>query len=423
MADADLAEKAANRAAALTRLPSLQSDIVLLAVIAILLGYFAIEQAHYWQSFEKDHLRFKILVAWLAFLEMMFFAIRFSGSYLAVTSALTGGAGYRPGFLSIWSIAVTTCIEATSEGFFVYRLWLVTERWWMKIISVTLWLYSFVSHCVWVGLAGRDGSSSILDGSRQLVIVQIAFWATFIECSFVASCLIYELQFAEGRAVIKRNTSSSAIGQLVSLAMRTSGILLIFELIVAVAVSVQSQPPRALLIEVDFAATIYTVLAATIVIFTLNWRATVRVSSSAGVQSMAPPQPGESIRTPTFMRSLSRTGEGYGMGSRRRSSRGGGEWPGGVSVQTVTTSVSHTHDDGDGEGLRAGEDDGVGERTEGRTLELVELPATSDFLSPLGWKAKERLAKDSIADGDLGRTADSPSGSTDSAKSVPRPDL
>lgn len=37
MADADLAEKAANRAAALTRLPSLQSDIVLLAVIAILL--------------------------------------------------------------------------------------------------------------------------------------------------------------------------------------------------------------------------------------------------------------------------------------------------------------------------------------------------------------------------------------------------
>lgn len=119
---------------------------------------------------------------------------------------------------------------------------------------------------------------------------------------------------------------------------------------------------------------------------------------------MAPPQPGDSIRTPTFMRSLSRTGEGYGMGSRRRSSRGGAEWPGGVSVQTVTTSVSHTHDDGDGEGLRAGEDDGVGERTEGRTLELVELPATSDFLSPLGWKAKERLAKDSIADGDLGRT-------------------
>jgi len=58
---------------------------------------------------------------------------------------------------------------------------------------------------------------------QQLVVVIIAFWGTFAEGSFVATCLLYELQFAHDRKVIKRNRKSSAVGRLVSLAMRTSG--------------------------------------------------------------------------------------------------------------------------------------------------------------------------------------------------------
>lgn len=45
--------------------------------------------------------------------------------------------------------------------------------------------------------------------------------ATFVEGSFVSGCLLYELQFAEDRKIIRK--SNTAIGQLVSLAMRTSG--------------------------------------------------------------------------------------------------------------------------------------------------------------------------------------------------------
>lgn len=51
---------------------------------------------------------------------------------------------------------------------------------------------------------------------------------TFAEGIFVALCLLYELQFAEDRKIIKRNRKSTAVGRLFSLAMRTSGCVLSF---------------------------------------------------------------------------------------------------------------------------------------------------------------------------------------------------
>jgi len=59
-----------------------------------------------------------------------------------------------------------TLIEATVEGFFVWRLWTVTKKWWMRYISVFLWAFSFVAHCVWVGMAGAAGRSNIVDDAN-----------------------------------------------------------------------------------------------------------------------------------------------------------------------------------------------------------------------------------------------------------------
>ncbi|GAA6052979.1 hypothetical protein JCM3770_001161 [Rhodotorula araucariae] len=397
---ADALQKAVNRTAAQERLATLQADLVLLAVVAILLGYFVIEQVHYWTRFPKDHVRFKVLVAWLAGLEAMFFAIRFSGLWITSTSVIVGGAGVKPGFLSIWSTVVTTLIEATVEGFFVFRLWLVTKKLWMRWISVFLWAFSFIAHIVWAGMAGAAGRSNIVDDSQQLRVVIIAFWVpsallptplhaltygsavqgTFAEGCFVATCLLYELQFAQGRKVINRQQSSSAIGRLASLAMRTSGILVVFELIVAIAVSIPTQPARALLFEVEFSAAIYTVLAAIIVLYTLNWRATVRPPSSAagaggdvreGARARAP-----ETSMPTFLCGLPSVGSGGGGTGAGAGADVAPPPPpppraaaAGVNVQTVTTSVVHVLGDADGaegEGAREREGDGEGKaRSEG----------------------------------------------------------
>ncbi|GAA5839365.1 hypothetical protein JCM9279_005918 [Rhodotorula babjevae] len=337
-------QKVVDRIAAQERLPTLQADLVLLAVISILLGYFCVEQQRYWTRFPNDHVRFKLLAAWLAFLEAMFFAIRFAATWITTSDAVLGGAGQRPGFLTVWSTVVTTLIEASVEGFFVWRLWTVTKKWWMRYISVFLWAFSFVAHVVWVGKAGAAGRSNIVDDADQLVAVITSFWGTFAEGTFVALCLLYELQFAEDRKIIKRDRKSTAVGRLFSLAMRTSGILVVFELIVAIAVTIQSQPRRALLIEVEFSfvplvllpalartdlflspslarsAGIYTVLAAIIVLFTLNWRATIRAPGDGGLGgarggavgggagAAADDATRGNVPTPTFLRSAARGG-------------------------------------------------------------------------------------------------------------------
>ncbi|GAA6050273.1 hypothetical protein NBRC10513_008027 [Rhodotorula toruloides] len=260
-----------------------EAELVLLAVVGGLYGYFLVELATYWERFgSRDHLRFRILAIWLALAELMYFAIHVASTYTAAVSLVKGGDGLRPSILSIWSIVITTLLEATIEGFFVFRLWLVTRKRWVRSISAFLWAFSFSAHAVWVGIAGRHGRSNITNDPQQLVCVQIAFWATFVEGCFVSGCLLYELQFAEDRKIVRK--SNSAIGQLVSLAMRTSGILVVFELLVAIAVSITRQPEHALVTEVQYAATIYTILGAIIILFTLNWRSTIRdPSRSTGV--------------------------------------------------------------------------------------------------------------------------------------------
>ncbi|KAJ8293764.1 hypothetical protein OF846_003028 [Rhodotorula toruloides] len=266
-----------------------EAELVLLAVVGGLFGYFLVELATYWDGFgSRDHLRFRILAIWLALAELMYFAIHVASTYTAAVSLVQGGDGLRPSILSIWSIVITTLLEATIEGFFVFRLWLVTRKRWVRSISAFLWAFSFSAHAVWVGIAGRHGRSNITSDPKQLVCVQIAFWATFVEGCFVSGCLLYELQFAEDRKIIRR--SNSAIGQLVSLAMRTSGrVQPRFSSFSSCSLrsqyrSLDSLSTLSSYTEVQYAATIYTTLGAIIILFTLNWRSTIRdPSRSTGV--------------------------------------------------------------------------------------------------------------------------------------------
>lgn len=86
-----------------------------------------------------------------------------------------------------------------------------------------------------------------------------SFWGTAAENIWISGCLIYELAFSRDRKALK-GSSNGSISKLVSLAMRTSAILIVFELMVAILVSVGNQNPTALSIETSFATAIYTVL-------------------------------------------------------------------------------------------------------------------------------------------------------------------
>ncbi|GAA5827394.1 hypothetical protein JCM11251_003792 [Rhodosporidiobolus azoricus] len=252
--------------------------VILIACQSALFGYFILELAYYFQRFPSDRTGFRILVFWLATLILAYYAVRLAGAFHTVDAKVSGASEVAwPAGLGLASIALTSCVESTTEGFYVWRLWRVTKRIWMRAISCTLWLFSTTAHLVWIGIAAQDGRASLVNEPRQLLIVQLAFWGTFAEGIFVATCLLYELQFANDRKAIKQSTNST-VSQLVSLAMRTSGILVVFELVVATAVSVRSQPSFALITEVEYAAGIYTILAAIVTLYTLNFRSVMRAA-------------------------------------------------------------------------------------------------------------------------------------------------
>ncbi|GAA6028840.1 hypothetical protein JCM8097_007420 [Rhodosporidiobolus ruineniae] len=251
-----------------------QTSVVLVA------GYFILELLTYVRRFPNDRLGFKILAGWLAFLAVFYYAVRLSGEYLAIDCRLRGEEERQPTSLSLMSLSLTSLVEATVEGFFCWRLSRVTKKVWMRAVAFTLWTFSTSAHIAWVVIAGLSGHASVND-PKQLLVVQLAFWGTFAEGSFVAGALLYELQFATDRKVIQRSANST-LSQLVSLAMRTSGILVVFELLVAIAVSIRSQPKFAISTEVEFAAALYTLLAIIVVLYTLNYRSVMRASGPSG---------------------------------------------------------------------------------------------------------------------------------------------
>ncbi|GAA6010114.1 hypothetical protein JCM10207_007565 [Rhodosporidiobolus poonsookiae] len=253
-----------------------QAYLVLIICQSALFGYCALEAVYYFSRFPKDRLGFKVLVVWLCFLEVTYYAVRLAMMYVMLDTRLDDDPDSEtPGPLNLLGVALTTCVEASTEGFYVWRLWRVTKRKWMRGIACCLWLFSTSSHIAWVTLGGIEGRASIVGNPRQLPVVQCAFWGTFAEGIFVATCLLYELQFANDRKAIK-HSSNSTVSQLFSLALRTSGILVIFEVIVAVAVSIRSQPSHVIVLEIEFAAGLYTILASIVVLYTLNYRSTLR---------------------------------------------------------------------------------------------------------------------------------------------------
>jgi hypothetical protein len=97
----------------------------------------------------------------------------------------------------------------------------------------------------------------------------MSFWGTAAENIWISGCLIYELALSRDRKALKGTANSGSISKLVSLAMRTSAILIVFELLVAIIVSVGNQDEVALTIETNFATAIYTVLTSIVVLHTL----------------------------------------------------------------------------------------------------------------------------------------------------------
>ena len=47
-----------------------------------------------------------------------------------------------------------TCLEATAEGFFCWRLCAVSNKPWMKSVACLLWSFSTISHIIWVAMLG-----------------------------------------------------------------------------------------------------------------------------------------------------------------------------------------------------------------------------------------------------------------------------
>lgn len=158
----------------------------------------------------------------------------------------------------------------------------MSNKLWMKTVGVLLWTFSTVSHIIWVSMVGAAWQltqPSVPDPPRLRVLLVMSFWGTAAENIFISSCLIFELAFSRDRKALKGTNTSGSISKLVSLAMRTSAILIVFELLVAIIVSVGNQDETALSIETSFATAIYTVLSSIVVLHTLNYRTKIREAS------------------------------------------------------------------------------------------------------------------------------------------------
>ncbi|GAA6060584.1 hypothetical protein JCM10212_006819 [Sporobolomyces blumeae] len=300
-------------------LSTIQAGTVLLAVHGALFGYFTSEVSIYFIRFRQDRIGFRVLVCWVTAIEIAYIAVKVGGFVTMVQQVL---AGRKIDLDTLWlnfaPVLLTVLMEGSVEGFFCWRLCAVSNKLWMKVIAVMLWCFSTISHIIWVSMLG------VLDGDmgtspRLRILLMMSFWGTAAENVWISSCLIYELAFSRDRQALK-GSSSASISQLVSLAMRTSAILIVFELLVAILVSVGNQNPVALNIETSFATTIYTVLCATVVLHTLNYRTKIR-SASGNFSSPVFFAPSKSMSGTTASRSGT-NGTGAGANLSGPSSEG-----------------------------------------------------------------------------------------------------
>ncbi|GAA5948862.1 hypothetical protein JCM3765_003933 [Sporobolomyces pararoseus] len=264
-------------------LNTIQSTTVLLAVHGALFGYFLTDIGIYFVRFPKDRIGFRVLVYWLTLAQFVYLAIKIGVFVTTINRVL---ANFDLNGNRLWMtfspVLLTVTMEATAEGFFCWRLCAVSNKLWMKTIGVLLWTFSTVSHIIWVSMLGAAWQltqPTVPDPPRLRVLLMMSFWGTAAENIFISSCLIFELAFSRDRKALKGSNNSGSISKLVSLAMRTSAVLIIFELLVAIIVSVGNQNEDALAIETNFATGIYTVLSSIVVLHTLNYRTRIREAS------------------------------------------------------------------------------------------------------------------------------------------------
>ncbi|GAA5991848.1 hypothetical protein JCM5350_002723 [Sporobolomyces pararoseus] len=264
-------------------LNTIQSTTVLLAVHGALFGYFLTEIGIYFVRFPKDRIGFRVLVYWLTLAQFIYLAIKI-GVFVTTINRVLANLDLNGNrlWMTFSPVLLTVSMEATAEGFFCWRLCAVSNKLWMKTIGVLLWTFSTVSHIIWVSMLGAAWQltqPTVPDPPRLRVLLMCSFWGTAAENIFISSCLVFELAFSRDRKALKGSNNSGSISKLVSLAMRTSAVLIIFELLVAIIVSVGNQDEDALAIETNFATGIYTVLSSIVVLHTLNYRTKIREAS------------------------------------------------------------------------------------------------------------------------------------------------
>ncbi|GAA5884768.1 hypothetical protein JCM16303_005266 [Sporobolomyces ruberrimus] len=337
----------------------IQSGTVLLAVHGALFGYFLTEIGIYFVRFPKDRIGFRIFVYWLTAAQFVYLGVKIGGFVTTINRVLDNLAIPADRlWLTFAPVLVTVCMEASAEGFFCWRLCAVSNKLWMKTIAVLLWTFSTMSHIIWVSMLGAAWQLTrpdVPDPPRLRILLLMSFWGTATENIWISSCLIYELGLSRSRQALKKSsptsTNSGNISALVSLAMRTSAILIVFELLVAIVVSVGNQDETALAIETNFATAIYTVLSSIVVLHTLNYRTKIREASPIFSSPI--------FFTPTTKESHSSSSAGGGGGT------GGGTSGGTRSSGTRNGTVSGSEGTGrtrEGEGM---ESDGIVPMSEG----------------------------------------------------------
>ncbi|GAA5896065.1 uncharacterized protein JCM6883_001702 [Sporobolomyces salmoneus] len=302
-------------------LDTIISTTVLLAVHGVLFGYFLTEIGIYFNRFPHDRVGFRVLVYWLTIAQIVYIAVKIGNFITMVDRVLDNLSIYGDRlWLTFAPVLVTTSMEATAEGFFCWRLCAVSNKLWMKTIAVLLWTFSTTSHIIWVsmlGVAWQLTTPDVPDPPRLRILLLMSFWGTAVQNIWISSCLIFELAFSRDRKALKGSTNSGNISKLVSLAMRTSAILIVFELLVAIIVSVGNQDEVALAIETSFSTAIYTVLSSIVVLHTLNYRTRIREASPnfSSPIFFAPSKKPSSSGSGGILTNTTETTRGGGIGS------------------------------------------------------------------------------------------------------------
>lgn len=200
--------------------PTLGVDFIGVVFASILYGITVLQMIYYYQTYTKDRLWVKLLVAALWALDSTSLALVVHGVY---TYLVTDFANFEAASSIVWSIAsepaVTSVVALTVDCFLIYRILTLRKNWWPIGVFLFIWAlapFSIGIVAVWRTNTGAQSLSAV----SELHWMAIAAGSLTSSLDLTISMLLCYLLW-QGRTVFK---STNQIIQTIALYVIMSGL-------------------------------------------------------------------------------------------------------------------------------------------------------------------------------------------------------